>query len=235
MRSHHDLRRTRRARGHWCGCRCGGGGARHDGSCTRHLPLGQGTVLQAPAAPLMAGWGRPTVPARAATAVRWACCWVASRRRCAGCRLPAPGRTLWSPRVRRTPRRRATPDWSGDEWACCGRRAAGSTGLPLEPALSGVVETDPGRRWSCPSGVDTPGARLAPITSVLHELPPAPHRALRAATHPRCPVGRPDRPGRRRGAVAHYPSPSLRPHRHTRRSPNGSVSWTDRSAAEPCG
>ncbi len=45
----------------------------------------------------------------------------------------------------------------------------------------------------------------------------APHRALRAAPHPRRPVGHPDRPGRRRygrGAVAHHPGPSLWAHRH---------------------
>ena len=45
----------------------------------------------------------------------------------------------------------------------------------------------------------------------------APHRALGPTAHPRCPVGHPGRPGRRRdsrGAVARHPGPPLRPHRH---------------------
>jgi hypothetical protein len=55
------------------------------------------------------------------------------------------------------------------------------------------------------------------VTSVLHELPPTPHRTLRAATHPRCPVGHPDRCRRTRsnhGHMAHHPGPPVRAHRH---------------------
>ena len=54
-------------------------------------------------------------------------------------------------------------------------------------------------------------------TSVLHELPPAPHRTLRATPHPRRPIGHPGRcrrPGEDHEHLAQHPGPSLRADRH---------------------
>src|SRR4029079_13461147 len=55
------------------------------------------------------------------------------------------------------------------------------------------------------------------------------HRTLRETTHPRCPVGHPDRPGRHghiRGAIEHYARPPLWAHRRRADHRTGlSVVW----------
>ena len=62
------------------------------------------------------------------------------------------------------------------------------------------------------------------VTSVLHELPAAPHRALRATAHPRRPVGHPGRSGRPR----HRPRTRWRTTRVRRYGRTDTVQITER-------